>query len=532
MQRRTTTHSVTIAHWIPGAALLGLLALACNPSPHLDPPGSGGSGTTTTTTTTTSDGGGGTGGDGGTGGTGGTTSSSTTSQGGGPAGCASNADCEFPNNLCDVASGECVECLVTENCAAKVGTVCSKAACVCPVTTEDFCAADGYGAARCSDLTNDGQDCGTCGHQCFGSCVNGLCSDAWEPTAKVGAPSARSQHVAVWTGTKMVVWGGSNGGTFFNDGGLYDPATRTWTPTSNANAPSPRDQATAVWTGTEMIIWGGRAPGGAPLADGAKFNPATNAWTNISAVGAPSPRFQHSAVWTGTKMIIWGGFDGASELSTSAAYMADTWAELPAANPPPTQRRLHTAVWDDVANRMIVFGGLGFDPNSGTVTSLNTGGIYDDEWFDLAQIGSPPAPRYEHTAVWVGTHMIAWGGFNNSLGLLGDGARFDAAGNSEWSAMNGLAPSARRRHTAVHFPTINKMVVWGGVGAGGTVLDDGGVFDVAAVEWEAAGLPKGPGATVDHTAVVAGLRMIIWGGTTNGGGAVGNGAVLDMMKVP
>lgn len=536
MQRRTTKHTATIAYWISGAALLGLAATACNPSPHLDPVGSGGSGASGGTPTTA--GGGGTGGEGGSGanggegGAGGATTGTTTAQGGGPSGCKSNADCEYPNNLCDVAAGECVECLVSENCAAKPGTVCSKAACVCPTPGDDFCAEDGYGPARCANLSTSGFDCGTCGHQCFGSCVNGQCSDAWEPTAKVGAPSPRAHHVAVWTGTRMIVWGGSSAGSTLGDGAMYDPDTRVWTPISSANAPAARQQASAVWTGTEMIVWGGLGASGSPLGDGAKFNPATNSWTNMSTVGAPSPRYQHTAVWAGNRMIVFGGTDGSNELQSSAAYQGDQWSDLVATNAPPAQRRLHTAVWDDVASRMIVFGGLGFDPNSGTITSLSTGGIYDDEWFELAQIGSPPAPRYDHTAVWVGSHMIAWGGFNNSLGLLGDGARFNAAGNNEWSGMNGSPPSPRRRHTAVYFPTLNKMVVWGGYGASSVSLDDGGVFDVTAVQWEATGLPKGPGATGDHSAVVAGLRMIVWGGITSGGAPTSEGAVLDMMKVP
>ena len=53
MQRRTTKHTATIAYLISGAALLGLAATACNPSPHLDPAGSGGSGATGGTPTTT-----------------------------------------------------------------------------------------------------------------------------------------------------------------------------------------------------------------------------------------------------------------------------------------------------------------------------------------------------------------------------------------------------------------------------------------------------------------------------------------------
>lgn len=519
--------------WIAGAALLGLLAAACNPSPHFDPSGggaaagSGGSGAASTT-------------DGGGGGTGGTT---TSSGGGGttPTDCSSNADCAYPNNLCDVAAGKCVECLVSDDCGAKPGTVCSKAACVCPVAGEAFCPADGYGAARCEDLDTSGTDCGACGHQCFGACVSGACTDAWEPTALEGAPSPRTGHVAVWADSFMIVWGGSNGGTFLGDGAEYDLATRTWTPISTVDAPSPRDSAVAVWTGSEMIVWGGRNQDG-PLGDGASYNPATKKWSALP-VGGPSPRWQHAAVWTGiptNRLFVWGGFDGSTELETGAFYTeAGGWTPLvdPA---PPAARRLHTAVWDEMNSRVIVFGGVGFDPNSGTTTSLATGGIYgplpaNEVWTDLAQVGTPPAPRHEHSAVWAGTHMIVWGGQNPAIGLLDDGARFNAAGNNEWqlitSGPNGVAPSARRRHSAVYFKNLDKMVVWGGRGEGNAVLADGGVFDVNAVAWSATGVPKGPPPSVDHSAVIAGSRMIVWGGVTTGNVPTNHGAVLDMAKV-
>ena len=532
-----TKHNATTTLWISGVALAGLLAAGCNPSPHIDPPGtssatggSGGSGGDTTTATAG-------------GGTGGTTSSTTPSTGGGePGECASNADCAYPNNLCDVAASKCVECLTSDDCGAKPGTVCSKAACICPVAGQDFCAADGYGPDRCVDKLTSGNDCGGCGHQCFGSCGAGKCTDAWEPTATVGAPSPRARHVAVWTGTKMIVWGGTGPSGALGDGAMYDPDKRTWTPMSNSNAPSPREGATAIWDGSKMIVWGGTGPSGA-LGDGKAFDPAAGAngqWDNISGVTNPTPRYQHTAVWTGnptTRMIIWGGFDG-GELSTGGYYTsADAWFDLSAGGPP-SQRRLHTAVWDDANGRMIVFGGLGFDPNTGTTTSLSTGGIYGplpgvEAWTDLGQIGSPPAPRYEHSAIWASTHMIVWGGQNNALGLLGDGARFNVAGNNEWSAMNGLGPSPRRRHTAVFFKALNRMVVWGGYGPGSTPLDDGGVFDTSgAGQWVDTGVPKGPSASVDHTAVIAGSRMIVWGGITSGGGATSKGAVLDMTKVP
>src|SRR5207253_11435567 len=72
------------------------------------------------------------------------------------------------------------------------------------------------------------------------------------------APDARYQHTAVWTGTRMVVWGGlDNVIGYSNTGGRYDPATDSWTATDTTNAPEARYLHTAVWTGSRMIVWGG-----------------------------------------------------------------------------------------------------------------------------------------------------------------------------------------------------------------------------------------------------------------------------------
>jgi hypothetical protein len=123
-----------------------------------------------------------------------------------------------------------------------------------------------------------------------------------------GAPSARRYHTAVWTGTEMIVWGGSLSPDYFpSDGGRYRPSTDSWTPVSSSNAPAPRFFHTAVWTGSEMIVWGGMDDDLDPLGDGARYNPATDSWTPMSTTGAPSARYGHTAIWTGSEMIVWGG---------------------------------------------------------------------------------------------------------------------------------------------------------------------------------------------------------------------------------
>ena len=93
--------------------------------------------------------------------------------------------------------------------------------------------------------------------------IANACTDQWGATSIANAPSARSEHTAVWTGSEMIVWGGWDGGGDFNTGGRYNPSTDSWTATSRSNVPTGRFRHTAVWTGSEMIVWGGVAEGGA-----------------------------------------------------------------------------------------------------------------------------------------------------------------------------------------------------------------------------------------------------------------------------
>ena len=78
----------------------------------------------------------------------------------------------------------------------------------------------------------------------------------------------------------MIVWGGDDGSSDINTGGRYDSGTDSWMATSTTNAPDGRELHTAVWTGSEMIVWGGSS--GIPLNTGGRYNPGTNTWTATS----------------------------------------------------------------------------------------------------------------------------------------------------------------------------------------------------------------------------------------------------------
>jgi N-acetylneuraminic acid mutarotase len=491
-------------------SLLGAFALsgwACSDALHIEPPAPGPGGTTDV---------GGAGGEGATGGSGPTGGSGGTA----PVLCESNTDCPSPTPVCDTVKGQCFECLVLSDCAYKPNTVCSLGACSCPVEGESWCA-----PSTCVDLETSPTNCGSCGHLCFGACSGGECVDAWEPTGTTGAPEARAQHVAVWTGSQMIVWGGANGDCdtcTTNTGAMYDPETYEWVPTSLVDVPTPRRLARAVWTGTQMVVWGGY--NGGAVGTGGVFDPATNSWTPISMTTAPSARYGHAAVWTGTEMIVWGGTDGTTRLLDGARYNPQTnqWVAIASTSP---GRDFHSAVYVD--DEMWIYGGQGNDgtdpnaylpPVSGAVVGGWKYSRTGNTWDVLSPTTNQPTGRTLHTAVAIGSQMIVWGGFNGT-DFLSTGARYDATG---WIAtLPQNEPVGRRNHTAVAMGTPEVMVVWGGEGAAGA-LDSGGTYNPGNNGWTA--LPTGLSARYNHTAVSTGSTMIVWGGQ-NGSTRLATGGV-------
>jgi N-acetylneuraminic acid mutarotase len=194
----------------------------------------------------------------------------------------------------------------------------------------------------------------------------------WTTTSMTGAPSPRILHTAVWTGTEMIIWGGIRFGgdsRQLSDGARYNPATDTWTPVSNVNAPSARSLHTAVWTGTEMIVWSGAS--GTGFNSGGRYNPATDTWLPVSANPLVSlAQYLHTAVWTGTEMIVWGGAGG---FRPGGRYnpATDTWRPVTMENNA-TARMHHTVVW--TGTEMIVWGGTPVE--GGTPPPLQTGARY------------------------------------------------------------------------------------------------------------------------------------------------------------
>lgn len=387
-------------------------------------------------------------------------------------------------------------------------------------------------------------------------------TEGWETnkpalTTPTGAPAGRHGHTAVWTGTHMIVWGGAFSNAF-NTGGIYDPATDTWVSASNLNtgagAPAPRSEHAAVWTGKYMFVWGG-VDGGTYRNTGGLYDPSTDTWLstpNLSnGTGAPSGRRLSEAVWTGRYVIVFGGqinAGGSNKPSSGGIYdpVTDTWLTAPnltTGTGAPAGRVYHTLIW--TGSRMLVWGGI--DQGWGK----NDGGHYDpatDTW-TLSPGLSSAIPgfvtgRYLHQAVWTGGSMIVWGGTRGySTASLRDGVVYDP-GSDSWTQPAGLnnttlAPAGRQENVAVY--CCGRMIVYGGTDENTIPKNNGGVYDAGLDQWiSAPGLQNAvnaPSARRHTRAVWTGAQMLIWGGTDytgNGGSYVpppGTGASTATVSI-
>ncbi|MEY4692533.1 MAG: hypothetical protein RIT19_2858 [Verrucomicrobiota bacterium] len=147
--------------------------------------------------------------------------------------------------------------------------------------------------------------------------------DGWRPfsnpppPAPRVAPSARRAASTAWDGRRLYVWGGQSAlGAALSDGAVWDSQSDTWSALGASGAPTARYDAAAVWTGEEFAVFGGSGQTG-PLATGAAWNPTTGTWRALPSQGPASARSAPLSAWTGSQWLVHGG------LTASGAPLAD-----------------------------------------------------------------------------------------------------------------------------------------------------------------------------------------------------------------
>jgi len=196
----------------------------------------------------------------------------------------------------------------------------------------------------------------------------------------------------------------------------------------------------------------------------------TPEWSALATSGTPpEPRASHRAVYdpVGDRMIVFGGF---STSGLSVTYLNDvwslslsgtpTWTPLTVAGSPPAGRASFSAVYDPVHRRIVIYGGtIAPALNSDEVWVLSLDGA--PSWSKLVPAGTAPLDRYDHSAIYdpVGERMIVFGGRNSINELL----ELSLGDVPRWSQVTpaGTAPLGFRGHGAIYDPIRHRMLVIG-----------------------------------------------------------------------
>ncbi len=201
-------------------------------------------------------------------------------------------------------------------------------------------------------------------------------------------------------------------------------------------------------------------------------------WTQLAPGGTPpSARIGARAIYDPLRdrMIAFGGSDGSNctnDTWTMSLGTAPVWTQLTPSGTPPSARAFDTVIYDPVRDRLLVFGGSAGSSYFNDVWALQLAGT--PTWTQLAPTGTPPSARALHTAIYdsVRDRMVVFGG---SPGPLNDTWTLALAGSTGWSqlAPGGTPPGARKSHTAAYDPAQDRMIVFGGgAGSGSNLRND------------------------------------------------------------
>ncbi len=349
---------------------------------------------------------------------------------------------------------------------------------------------------------------------------------AWSELAPTGTlPNGRFGHTAIYDPARdrMVVFAGFDGSDRLNDvWALGLGGTPAWTDLTPTGAlPHTRSYHTAIYDPVRdrMIVFAGYNPSYRNDVWALSLS-GTPAWSELGPTGIPpSPRSYHTAIYDPVRdrMVVFAGYDGTFRNDVWELSLAGTpaWSELSPTGTPPSARGSHTAIHDPVGDRMVVFGGYDGSYRN-DVWALSLSGT--PAWSAISPGGSPPAGRYQHTAIHdpVRERMIVFGGYDGSR-RLNDAWALGLAGAPAWSPLDptGAPPIARFGHTAIYDPVRDRMVLFAGDGGTGR-LHDTWALDLAGTPAWSALSPAGalPPERGYHTAILDPVRdrMVVFAG--------------------
>jgi hypothetical protein len=249
-----------------------------------------------------------------------------------------------------------------------------------------------------------------------------------EPATDV-LPPARATHNAIYdpAGHRMLIWSGqerTRQRAFFNDVWSFDLTTNTWTELQPPDPiPLNRYGTVAIYDpqARDLVTFAGFTDNGR-FDDTWRFDLDGEMWTDVSPAQGPHERCLHSASYDelNHRMIMYGGQQiGALKDIWAFDLSANTWMELtPAEGPPGRSFPLH--VYDELNHRVVIFGGN----RMGALKQANDTWAFDlatNTWQELAVAGVLPIERERAAGIFIPSEgrMIMYGGAGGGS-ILGD----------------------------------------------------------------------------------------------------------------
>lgn len=268
--------------------------------------------------------------------------------------------------------------------------------------------------------------------------TNGWLGDK-RPHTNGTPPAPRYAHTAVLAGPRVIIFGGKGEGSkVYKDIHALDPVHLTWYqgPEGSGSPQARFGHSASLVAGSKMIVFGG--------SDGKEFFNDVNilhldtmSWTKPEVKGLPPlPRYYHASVVIKNTILIQGGFHFSESILKEHAKMGSTlqsfylndlrllqtdkmeWVRLAVSGTPPTPRFGHTL--NISGSSLVVFGGWSKDSNSraeesemedNSITYFKVLNVDNLVWEGSSFKRKPPSNRYGHSATSIGSHLVIFGGW-------------------------------------------------------------------------------------------------------------------------
>ncbi len=247
--------------------------------------------------------------------------------------------------------------------------------------------------------------------------------------------------------------------------GIDEVVRTSWSEaTPDAESPSPRNSHALSYDAARqrVVLFGGRSEDDDELQDTWEWDGAS--WSEAAtSAGAPPARRAHALAYDAAReqVVLFGGLgEGDDELSDTWTWDGAAWTDVTPDEGSPAARQGHALAYDAVRERVVLFGGI--------AEPLNFFGdtwTWDGEtWEEVTPPSGSPEARESHALTYddLRERVVLFGGSDEPLNLLNDTWEWDG---SEWSQIEpaGQSPEARGLHALTYDPTRSRVVLFGGL---------------------------------------------------------------------